>query len=282
MSLHVGHYIERRDKGERVPADVDATYPFTHVGARLKEADVLLGNLECVVSPKGVVSTDHNPFRAPLQTISILKAAGVDVVSVANNHSLDFGPLAFDDMVKRLTEEKLPFIGAGSRTNGPEEPWITTVKGLKIGFLGYYLRSLEGAVSDVKRARPNVDVLVTFMHWGREDFTEPMKLQRRLGQALLDAGADLVVGTHAHVLQPEEWYKGKLIFYGLGNFVFSGMNYDELHRVGGYLEVDIGAKGLSARRFYRIRLDGVGAPRWMDEGAAVEPPRVADSEPPNL
>lgn len=279
MSLHVGHYIERRDKGERVPESVDATYPFTHVGARLREADVLLGNLECVVSPKGIKSTDHNPFRAPLQTISILKAAGVDVVSVANNHSADFGPVAFHDMVRRLTEEGLPFIGRGSITNGAEEPWITTVKGIKIGFLGFYLRTLEGAVGDVTRARPNVDVLITFMHWGREDFTEPMLLQRRLGKALLDAGADMVVGTHAHVLQPEEWYKGKLIFHGLGNFVFSGMNYDEKHRVGGYLEVLVGRKGLVSRQFYRIRLDGAGAPKWMDAGP-VDPPRTSDSEPP--
>ncbi len=281
MSLHVGHYLERRAKGERVPDLVDATYPFTHVGERLRRADVLLGNLECVVSPKGATATDHNPFRAPLQTIALLKEAGVDVVSIANNHSLDFGPIAFQDMVDRLTQEKLPFIGGGSKNNGPEEPTVFTVKGLKVGFLGFYLRTLEGAVSDVQKARPQVDVLVAFMHWGREDFPEPMLLQRRLGKALLDAGADLVVGTHAHVLQPEEWYKGKLIYYGLGNFVFSGMNYDELHRVGGYLEVDIGKKGLAARRFYRIRLDGAGAPRFMDPGE-TEPPRVAESEPPNL
>jgi poly-gamma-glutamate capsule biosynthesis protein CapA/YwtB (metallophosphatase superfamily) len=277
----VAHYIERRARGESVPPEVDAAYPFSHVGARLRASDVLLANLECVVSTKGTVATDHNPFRAPLSTIQILKDAGVDVVSLANNHSADFGPLAFEDMVRRLEAERLPFIGRGSITHGAEEPFVTEVRGLRIGFLGFYLRTLEGAVSDVRRARPGVDVLVVFNHWGRDDASEVLPLQRRLGRALIDAGADLVAGTHAHVLQPEEWYKGKLIFYGLGNFVFSGQNFDEAHRTGGYLEVVVGPGGLVDRKFYRIRLDSAGAPHWLDE-AAVEPARTAVSEAPRL
>lgn len=262
-----------------MPSDVDAAYPFTHVGARLRQADIMLANLECVVSPKGTVATDHNPFRAPLFTIGLLKNAGVDLVSIANNHSADFGPQAFEDMSRRLTAEGLPFIGGRSITHGPEDAFVAEVRGLRLGFLGFYLRSLEGAVSDVKRARPNVDVLIVFNHWGRDDASEVLPLQRKLGRALIDAGADLVAGAHTHVLQPEEWYRGKLIFYGLGNFVFSGQNFDEAHRTGGYLEVDIGPAGLIARRFYRTRLDGVGAPRWLDE-APIDPPRTPESEPP--
>lgn len=239
----------------------------------------MLANLECVVSPKGAAATDHKPFRAPLSTIRILKDVGVDVVSVANNHSADYGPIAFEDMSRRLRDEGLPFIGGRSITHGPEDAFVTEVRGLRVGFLGFYLRTLEGAVSDVKRARPGVDVLVVFNHWGRDDLSEVLPLQRRLARALIDAGADLVAGTHTHVLQPEEWYRGKLIFYGLGNFVFSGQNIDEAHRTGGYLEVDIGPRGLLERRFYRTRLDDVGAPRWLDE-APVDPPRTAESEPP--
>ncbi len=278
---HVAHYLERRERGEKVPAGVDARYPFTHVEERLKKADVLLGNLECVVSPKGLVSTDHNPFRAPPFSIRILKDAGVDLVSLANNHSLDFGQIAYDDQIARLKAEGLPFIGGHSSSHGPEEPWITTVNGLKIGFLGFYLRTQEGCVEDAVRARPKVDVLVVFFHWGLEDVTEPIKLQRSRGHALIDAGVDLIVGTHVHVLQPEEWYKGKLILYGLGNFVFTGMNYDDRHRTGAYLEATVGPKGLIDRKYYRTQLDGVGAPHFM-EGEPSEPPRVADSEAPNL
>jgi poly-gamma-glutamate capsule biosynthesis protein CapA/YwtB (metallophosphatase superfamily) len=122
FSLHVAHYLERRSRGESVPAEVDAEYPFSHVGARIRQADVLLGNLECVVSPKGIRSTDHNPFRAPLSTIQLLKDAGVDVVSLANNHSADFGPIAFEDMTQRLRAEGLPFIGGQSIRHGPRSP----------------------------------------------------------------------------------------------------------------------------------------------------------------
>lgn len=281
MALHVAHYLTKREKGETVPESVDAGYPFTHVKDRLRDADILLGNLECVVSDKGLVATDHNPFRAPVFVPKLLKEAGIDLVSIANNHSLDFGPAAFDDTVARLGAAGLPLIGGKSKTNGAEDPYIVTVNGIKIGYLGYYLREKDGLVADAVRARPKVDVLVAFFHWGADDQTEPLKLQRDRGKAMIDAGVDLVVGTHTHVLQPEEWYKGKLIFYGLGNFVFSGMNYDDKHRTGAYLEVDIGPKGLLDRRFYRTTLDGVGAPRWLDPDQ-TDPPLVSGSEKPNL
>lgn len=281
MALHVGHYLTKRENGEKVPDAVDAKYPFSHVGDRLRDADWLLGNLECVVSPKGLVATDHNPLRAPLFVPKLLKNAGVDLVSLANNHSLDFGTNAFEDTMARLTAEGVPFIGGHVSSNGPEEPFITTVNGIKIGYLGFYLREQDGLVADVKRARPKVDLLVTFFHWGADDQTEPLKLQRDRGKAVIDAGADLVVGTHTHVLQPEEWYKGKLIFYGLGNFVFSGMNFDDKHRTGAYLEVDVGPKGLLDRRMYRTTLDGVGAPHWLDPDQ-TDPPLTTGSEQPNL
>jgi poly-gamma-glutamate synthesis protein (capsule biosynthesis protein) len=116
--------------------------------------------------------------------------------------------------------------------------------------------------------------VVVFNHWGHEGQTSPLGVQQSFGRALVDAGADLVVGAHAHVLQPEEWYRGKLLFYGLGNFVFAGMGFDEAHRVGGLLEVDLSRRGVVARRLYRTRLDDTGAPRWLDQGP-FEPDRVA-------
>lgn len=275
----MAHYVAERERGGRVPRGVDAAYPFSHVGARLREADVFLGNLECVIAPKGAPDTDHYPFPAPLATVRVLREAGVDVVSIANNHASDYGIAGFEGMRRQLREGGLPFVGGASFRHGPEEPWITQVRGLRIGVLGFYLRPLEGAVSDVRRARPSVDVLVVFNHWGRDDTAEVLPLQRRLGRALVDAGADVVAGTHAHVLQPEEWYRGKLIFYGLGNFVFSGQNVDAAHRTGGYLEVTVAPGKIVDRSFQRVRLDELGAPHWLDPGPA-DPPRTALSEPP--
>src|SRR5690349_20892812 len=103
MALHVSHRLGLLERGEPVPEGVGAGYPFSYVSARMREPDVLLANLECVVSPKGFKATDHTPLRAPLSTIRRLKEAGVDLVSIANNHTLDLGPDAFDDMVQRLS-----------------------------------------------------------------------------------------------------------------------------------------------------------------------------------
>ena len=176
-------------------------------------------------------------------------------------------------MVARLDRASLPHIGVGRRSVDPEAPLIREIHGLKLGFFAYYNVAVEKACRDVARARPDVDLLVVFNHWGIEAQAHPDGHQLSFGHALVDAGADLVVGAHAHVLQPEEWYRGKLIFYGLGNFVFAGMGFDERHRVGGLLEVDLSRRGVIARRLYRTRLDDTGAPRWLDRGA-VEPERL--------
>ena len=147
------------------------------------------------------------------------------------------------------------------------------IGGIRIGLLSYYVitSTLSRARRDIRAAREQVDVLVLFNHWGLEGHQEPANGQEKWGPALIEAGADLVVGTHAHVLQPEQWFdRGadpkRYIFYGLGNFVFTGQNFDALHQTGGYLEVDIDKRGVLARRFRRIKLDDLGAPRLMDDG----------------
>ncbi|MEP7123676.1 MAG: CapA family protein, partial [Byssovorax sp.] len=249
-------------------------YPFAGVAERITAADLAIGNLECVVSPLGVPKpTAPVTFRAPELAFAAIQRAGFDIVSVANNHVLDYGPEALDDMVARLDRAGLPHIGVGRRSVDPEALLIREIRGLSIGFLGYFDVDVEKACRDVARARASVDLVVVFNHWGVEAQQSPLGAQQTFGRALVDAGADLVVGAHAHVLQPEEWYRGKLIFYGLGNFVFAGMGFDEQHRVGGLLEVDLKRRGVVARRLYRTRLDDTGAPRWLDEGA-VAPERV--------
>jgi poly-gamma-glutamate synthesis protein (capsule biosynthesis protein) len=93
---------------------------------------------------------------------------------------------------------------------------------------------------------------------------------------MIDAGADVVVGTHVHVIQPEEWYREKPIFYGLGNFVFNGM-IKEAERTGAYLEVDVTSRKVLGRRVLRVRLDRHGAPRWLDE-PPVEPRQKVEED----
>jgi poly-gamma-glutamate synthesis protein (capsule biosynthesis protein) len=271
MALDVGRNLEALAAGS---AAVEPGYPFAGVTDRLAAADFALGNLECVVSPLGVPKpTAPVTFRAPELALGAIQRAGLDVVSVANNHVLDYGPEALDDMVARLDRAGLPHVGVGRRSLDPEAPLIRAIHGLRLGFFAYYNVAIEKACRDIARARGDVDVIVVFNHWGTEAQTAPDNHQQVFGHALVDAGADLVVGAHAHVLQPEEWYRGKLLVYGLGNFVFAGMGFDEPHRTGGLLEVDLGRRGVVARRLYRTRLDDTGAPRWLDD-EAVAPSRL--------
>ena len=280
MSLMIGHYLERLNQGQSVPRGIQPGFPFNAVRSRLVAADLAIGNMECVVSRLGKRATKYNPFRASRSVIPLLRSSGFDLMSVANNHALDYGPTALADMIENLNNGDLPAIGRNAFGETPQSPVVRVVRGLRLGFLGYYDNKVrpEKAYEDVRRARAEADVIIVFNHWGWEHQVELEPGQREFGNGLVDAGADLVVGTHAHVLQPEEWYRGKLIFHGLGNFVFTGMSYDEIHRIGGYLEVDMDRTGVRARRFWRTRLDDHGAPHWLDKEPITPdqiPPREA-------
>ncbi len=259
LALEVGRAL---DSGAHPPG-----FPFHEVGERLRAADWLVGNLECVASLKGKIETDHNPFRCD-NAIPPLQAAGFDLVSVANNHALDFGRVAFFDMLANLDAASLPHFGKETFTFRRQPPYIVTLAGIRIGLLAYYVLP-QKPLAELVEARRQVDVLIPFMHWGREDDPQPLELQRRLARDMIDAGADAVVGTHAHVPQPTAWYRGKLIAYGIGNFVFSGMTHTELHRTGQLLELDVGKTGVRAARIIEVRLGEDGAPRFVTDPAAV-------------
>jgi len=283
----VAEHLEKLERKEKTA--VPAGYPFAHVADRLRAADLAIGNLECVVSDRGEPSTWHAAFRAPVGTIPVLLATGFDAVSVANNHSMDWGREAFDDMLKRLDAAKLPAIGRSFRDHKKrQDAAIVESKGIRFGFLGYEDVPTAQSLEEIRAARPGVDVLVVFNHWGFEGDPAPILGQARLGRAQLDAGADLVVGTHAHVLQPNEVRGGKLIAYGLGNFVFSGMNSSEKLRVGGFLEVEMKKTGMVRYQLFRTRLDEYGAPKfvdepkdeWVDHAAGIAPiPRHEERNP---
>jgi len=246
MSGLVTQYVIRSKLGYPVPDGVDAGYPFAGVRDRIRAADVAIGNLECALSPIGPPQSD-SAQPAPHDVVPPILDAGFDVVSVANNHVLDYGHASFSSMLRTLERYELPTMGAGSY--GPhQDPWITEVRGLRIAFLAYYSVLTERAVAEVEEAAASADFVVVYNHWGGH----------------WDAD-----GSHSHVLQPEEWVGDKLIVYGLGNFVFTGMNMKEEYRVGGLLEVDVGPDGIVARRLWRTRLDEVGAPRWLDDEATV-------------
>ncbi len=233
-------------------------YPFQHVREAIAGADLAVGNLECVASSAGKPSADHVVLQCPLAPAA-LKAVGFDLLGVANNHALDFGKEGFTAELAELERAGLAHFGREAHDHGPQRPWTTTLRGVRFGLLAYH----EGpfSVRDVAAARAGVDVLAVFNHWGHENDTSVLALQRRFAHELIDAGADLVVGTHAHVLQDTERYRGKLIAYGLGNFVFSGMTAYEPNRLGAMLAIEVDpARRALAARLQRTKLDADGAP----------------------
>jgi len=258
MTSVVGKRMARNARGLANPASSGAgspLYPFANLSDEFGAADVLVGNLECVASPLGAVAVDAHPLRCPSAALGVLARAQFDVLSVANNHSMDFGRGAFVDMLARIQAAGLEHIGGQAMLRRAQPVLVVERAGVKVGLLAYY-RPPAAPLVDVRAARPLCDILVVYNHWGREDHVEPTPQQRELAHQLIDAGVDLVVGTHAHVVQPVEHYRGKLIAYGLGNFVFDAMRLTEPRRRGALLQVQMDSKGtLRGYRLVDTRMD---------------------------
>ena len=213
-------------------------YPFRDVMHVLRQADLVAGNLESSISGRGAaVENKKFTLRAGPIAAQALKSAGIRVVSLANNHSMDFGPLALQDTLAALDENAVLYTGAGMDLDDARTPAIVKIKGKTVAFLSYSLTfPLEFFASagqpgtapgyadfvkaDIEKARPLADLVVVSFHWGAELMTAAKDYQVELGRHAIDWGADLVLGHHPHVLQEIEVYKGRLIAYSLGNFVF--------------------------------------------------------------
>ena len=218
----------------------DWRLPFLKIADVLQNADIVFGNLESVISNKGENLGSAYSFRADPKAIEGLAFAGFDVLSVTNNHSLDYGIEAFVDSMARLSQAGIATVGGGTTKDQTHTPIIKEIKGTKIGFLGYtnlgsplwqateHIPGIawvdENNISefqeDIRRAKNEVDVLIVSIHFGEEYQKEPSPIQQLLSKAAIDAGTDVVVGHHSHVVQPIEQYEQGWIAYSLGNFVF--------------------------------------------------------------
>jgi poly-gamma-glutamate synthesis protein (capsule biosynthesis protein) len=226
---------------ERVRADprhvLDAITPV------LSDADLTMVNVETAITDAGEpVAGKNYHFRSPAQTFDALKAAGVDVVNMANNHSLDYGPSGLQDTFAAIDAAKLPVIGLGRDADHAYAPYRTTIKGQRIAILTAS-DWLEPALVDswaatdaqpgiafsidrtrlldeVAKVRPEVDTLVVFLHWGTEETWCASGEQQDLATALLGAGADIIVGSHAHRVFGAGKVGPALVAYGMGNFVY--------------------------------------------------------------
>lgn len=235
--LFVGDVMLSRGVGARMQSEGDWTFPFQEIAETLAAADLTFGNLECPVSDTGRNRHNLYSFRADPRAIEGLKFAGFDVLSVANNHMYDWGPDALLDTVRRLREAGIHPVGAGANDLEAHYPAIVDLGGLRIAFLAYvnvdpkqataapdrpgvaWLEP-ERVLADIRFARPLADLVIVGLHWGVEYAARPGRSQVELAHQMIDAGADLIVGGHPHVVQPMEEYQGRWIAYSLGNFVF--------------------------------------------------------------
>ena len=212
------------------------------LAARLSGMDVTVANLEMAVSLRGSpLENKQFTFRGnPSDMPFLSETMGVDAVSLANNHTLDYGRDAFLDTMDTLRENGIGYVGAGRTLDEALTPWITEVCGRRIALLaasrvipamdwyagpnspgvaGTYDPALLNAA--ITAAKETCDIVLVYVHWGIELNTLPEDYQRALARGYIDAGADAVIGSHPHVLQGFEFYNGKPIAYSLGNFVFT-------------------------------------------------------------
>jgi poly-gamma-glutamate synthesis protein (capsule biosynthesis protein) len=205
--------------------------------SELKDADILFGNLEGDVSDKGnnvgsIYSFEMNPGVLP-----VLKDAGFDIVSFANNHVGDWSMIAFSDTLSRLEENGILKTGAGQNTIDASSPTIIEKNGTRFGFLGFsdvgpnwmqakddvpgiLLASDPNLGNIIANAKTKCDVLIISFHWGVEYKTVHNARQEELAHTAIDNGADMIIGTHPHVMEDIGEYNGKPIVYSLGNFIF--------------------------------------------------------------
>jgi poly-gamma-glutamate capsule biosynthesis protein CapA/YwtB (metallophosphatase superfamily) len=268
--------------GRSVNTEILATndrYPFNGTADYLHGFDVTAGNLECVVSTLGQPVNKQYTFRGDPKGFGRLTAAGFDVVSVANNHSGDYGTAAYVDMLAQLPANGIAPLGGGATLRAAHQPVIKTIRSTRVGFLAYCevepmsfaaTRTTPGHAwldpalmqTDITAPRAQADFVIVFMHWGLEYQSAQTGHQRAMARLAIDSGADFVVGAHPHVIQPFEVYNGKPIVYSLGNFVFDEMTEESVRR-GDVLTLLLQGPQLLAWKLRGSHITGnLGQPQW--------------------
>lgn len=236
--------------GLRKKSDFNFDEQLSNVKELLGQTDITIGNLESIVAGRELGLSSFPRFNAPVEIAYTLRDMGVDIVSIANNHTLDKGEEGILKSIENLEKVGLEYVGAYKSFEDRDRLRVVEKSGLKICFLSYtsgtngikipkdkpYLVNSLRIISSIKICRllrkikrdQLADVIVVNLHFGREYHLYPTSAQKELARSLADAGADVIIGHHPHVLQPPEWIETSLgtktfVAYSLGNF-FSGQN----------------------------------------------------------
>lgn len=225
---------------ERLVEQHGYDYPFQNVREMLLKSDLSVANLETSVTEGGEPEDKQYVYRTKPKALAAMRDHGIRLVTLANNHSMDYGVEGFLDTLDHLEQAGILHVGAGRNEAEAYRPAVVELNGVRTAFLGFSMVvphaswKAEGdrpgvaqtydyrqPTEAIRKARQEADLVVVLVHWGEERKEEPNGRQKEMARRYIDAGADLVVGSHPHVLQGAEQYKGKWIFYSLGNFIFT-------------------------------------------------------------
>ncbi len=248
----------------------------------MQSSDLTFANLECALSHRGSpVPGKAFTFRGSPEAIPHMREAGVDVVSLANNHTRDYGAEAMVDTLACLDQNGVAHGGSGANYSTAHEPAYIDAQGLRVAFLAYsyigfggwsgwwaapgypgvaYAGDTAGMVADVQAAGSNSDLVVVSFHWGIEKDYTPNAREINLARLAVDSGADLILGHHPHVVQGFEIYKGKLIAYSLGNFVFNPGSAECRYTI--LTQIQQNSEGFLSATIYPVYISG-GRPSIM-------------------
>ena len=253
-------------------------YAWSGLQGLFREDDLTVVNLECAVSDLGSPLPKQFTFRGDPAALPAMRRAGVEAASLANNHSYDFGPTALVDTRKNLLANDIQPVGAGKNQHQALAPAVFEIEGWTVAVVGFdkvvdpYPDAIatdakpgtaaghdeDLMVDTVRGVAKDAGIVVVMIHWGVELDTQPRGADVDLGHRLIDAGADMIFGGHAHRLQPMETYRGRPIFYSLGNFVWP--NFSVAGSTTAVAEVTVSPKGRVTGRLLPALITSPGHP----------------------
>lgn len=269
----------------------DYTSSFHKVRALLESADYTIANAEWTAADGISYPLSGLSFASPAKSLDGLSYAGIDAVSLANNHSMNGGVEAFEQMLKNIQAHKIGYFGAGKNFNEAHAPYVATIKGVKVALLGYtaipgnveagqnstgnsfikiapwypftesYVAQME---TDIKSAKTRADVVIPFFHWSEEYTHVANDQMRQVAHRAIDAGANMVLGSHPHWVQGIEWYKDRLISYSLGNFIFD-QEQSLKTKQGVVLNTEWAGSELIGAKFTPIQIEQYYQPRILEQ-----------------
>lgn len=258
-------------------------YPWQGLDPLIAEADLAVANLECVLTTQGRPLNKSYLIRAHPHWGETLVEAGFDLVTLANNHALDYGPPGLEETLSTLEALDVGAVGAGSSQAAARRPALFTLKEVRVAVLAYAAARWNGSAdvpatdrlawaepaavqADVRAVRDQADLIVVLLHAGKEYASTPSPDQVAVAHAAIDAGADLVVGHHPHVTQTVERYGDGLIVYSLGDALFDIPRQAAMQ--GDLLRVHVTQEGLAQAELWPFWIEDAIRPRLLDSGQA--------------